>query len=288
MMPFIVDQSFRLESHEDDRGRSRGRDGIRYNGGVKSTNPTVPLSAVVITLNAEKWLESVLRPLAMCNEILVLDSGSTDRTREIAGSFGAVWREHRFDGYGPQKRRAVEMARHDWILSIDADEVLGQETAQTIAATEWDREDPRKCWKIRRRPFVGRQEIRHGHWVPDPVVRLFNRKHNNFSAAPVHESVLPTGPIDTLPGAMDHHSYEDLAGLFRADYHRLKAAEYRRVGRRIPGTLNLSARAVWAFFYSLILKRGFLDGPAGVVIALSAAVNAVLALALAGESPSDS
>ncbi|MEN8162843.1 MAG: hypothetical protein ABFS37_01830, partial [Acidobacteriota bacterium] len=135
----------------------------------------------------------------------------------------------------------------------------------------------------RRRPFVGRREIRHGHWVPDPVVRLFNRRHHTLSPAQVHESVVPTGPVDTLPGAMAHHSYDDLAAVFRADYHRLKATEYRTAGRKLPGVFNLSTRAAWAFVYSLILKRGFLDGPAGVVIALSGAVNAVLGLALAGE-----
>ena len=246
--------------------------------------PTVPVSAVLITRDAEQWLEAVLRPLAVCDEILILDSGSTDRTREIAETFGTEWHEHSFDGYGPQKRRGVELARNDWVLSIDSDEVLHKETVQAIAAIDWATADPQKCWKIRRRPFVGRREIRHGHWVPDPVVRLFNRRHYTFSPAPVHESVVPTRPAGTLPGAMAHHSYDDLAEVFRTDYHRIKAAEYRRLGRKVPGVLNLVSRAAWAFAYSLIIKRGFLDGPAGVVIALSGAVNAVLGLALAGES----
>jgi len=243
----------------------------------------VPVSAVLITRDAEQWLEAVLRPLAVCDEILILDSGSTDRTREIADAFGTQWHEHPFDGYGPQKRRAVELARHDWVLSIDADEILDEEAAQAIAKIDWQTEDPQKCWRIRRRPYVGGREIRHGHWVPDPVVRLFNRRHHSFSPAPVHESIKPTGPVVTLPGAIAHHSFDDLAAVFRADYHRLKAAEYVRTGRKIPGALNLSTRAAWAFVYSLIIKRGFLDGPAGVVVALSGAVNAVLGLALAGE-----
>ncbi len=243
----------------------------------------MPVSAVVITRDAELWLEEVLGPLAICDEILILDSGSTDRTRQIARASGARWHEQAFDGYGPQKRRAVELARNDWILSIDADEVMDKETAEAITAIDWETQDPRTCWRIRRRPFVGGREIQHGHWVPDPVVRLFNRRHHTFSPAPVHESVKPTGPVFSLPGAMAHHSYGDLAEVFRSDYHRLKAAEYRKKGRKTPGVLNLSARAAWAFFYSLILKRGFLDGPAGVVIALSGAVNAVLGLALAGE-----
>lgn len=250
---------------------------------MKQRTSTVPVSAVLITRDAEQWLETALRPLTICDEILILDSGSTDRTREIAGAFGAVWHESSFDGYGPQKRRAVELARYDWVLSIDADEVLDDETVQAITAIAWQTENPQKCWRISRRPFVGRREIRHGHWVPDPVVRLFNRRRHTFSPAPVHESVKPNGPVVTLPGAMSHHSYDDLAALFRADYQRLKAAEYRRRGRKIPGAFNLSIRAAWAFAYSLILKRGFLDGPAGVVIALSGAVNAVLGLALAGE-----
>ncbi len=257
--------------------------GIRYNGGVKQQTSTVPVSAVLITRDAEKWLEIVLRPLAICDEILILDSGSSDRTREIAGDFGAVWHEHAFDGYGVQKRRAVDLARHDWVLSVDADEVLEDETAQAIVAIAWQTENPQKCWRICRRPFVGRREIHHGHWVPDPVVRLFNRRCHTFSPAPVHESVMPTGPVVTLPGALAHHSYDDLAALFKADYHRLKAAEYVRTGRKIPGALNVSTRAAWAFVYSLVIKRGFLDGPAGVVVALSGAVNAVLGLALAGE-----
>ena len=250
---------------------------------MESERSSIPVSVVLITLDAQRRLEDVLRPLSVFDEIVILDSGSTDRTREIAEDFGVAWHEHSFDGYGPQKRRAVALARHDWILSVDADEVVTPETVEAIAARDWPSENPRACWAIRRRPFVGDREIRHGHWVPDPVVRLFNRRVHNFSPAPVHESVHPTGPVRTLPGALLHYSYDDPAALFRTDYHRLKAAEYRRTGRRTPGAVNLSIRAGWAFFHSLVLKRGVLDGPVGVVIALSAAVNAVLGLALAAE-----
>lgn len=243
----------------------------------------IPISAVLITLDAEQWLEKVLAPLEGCNEILILDSGSTDRTRAIAEGAGAVWFEQDFAGYGPQKRRAVELASHDWILSVDADEILDVETVAALQAMDWRSLDPHLCFSIRRRPFVGEREIRHGHWVPDPVVRVFNRRVHNFTDAPVHESVVATGAVRRLPGAMAHHSHQDLAEIFRLDYHRLKAAEYRRRGRRIPGVASLAFRAAWAFAYSLVLRRGMLDGRAGLVIALSAAVNAVLGLALAGE-----
>lgn len=243
-----------------------------------------PVSAVLITLNAERWLDAVLDPLSWCDEILILDSGSKDRTAEIAERHGATWHEQTFAGYGPQKRRAVELTKHNWVLSVDDDEILEPETVRALCSLDWGGLDARTCFAIRRRPFVGAREIRHGHWVPDPVVRVFNRSVHNFSDAAVHESVRTTGGVKILPGALMHRSFDDLAAIFRADYHRLKAVEYRRRERRLPNAFNLSVRAMWAFVYSLVVKRGLLDGPAGVVIALSAAVNAVLGLALAGEA----
>jgi glycosyltransferase involved in cell wall biosynthesis len=240
------------------------------------------LSAVLITNNAEEHLDRVLDALLCCGEIVVLDSGSTDRTREIALQYGASWYERPFDGYGPQKRHAVVRARYDWILAVDADEVLDDEAASALKAVDWDRQDPSLCWRLRRRPFVGRREIRFGHWNPDWVVRLFHRGHHDFSGTPVHESVTPTGQVRTLPGSLIHYSYRDLGEIFRMDYHRLKADRYLDQGRRASGP-KLAARAIWAFFYSYIVRRGFLDGPAGVVVALAGSVNAVMGLALASE-----
>lgn len=242
----------------------------------------VPISAVVITRDAEELLDRVLGALRFCSEIVVLDSGSGDRTREIALEHGANWFERTFDGYGSQKRHAVVRASFDWILSIDADEVLDDEAGSALAAMDWHCEDPSQCWRIRRRPHVGTREIRYGHWNPDWVVRLFHRTHHDFSNAPIHESVTPTGAVHTLPGSLAHHSYRDLGEVIRMDYQRLKADRYRRDGRHAGGP-TLAARATWAFFYSYVLRRGFLDGPAGVVVALAGAVNAVMGLAIASE-----
>ena len=240
------------------------------------------VSAVLITKNAEEHLDRVLDALRCCSEIVVLDSGSSDRTREIAIEHGASWFERPFDGYGPQKRHAVVRACYDWILSVDADEVLDDEAGAAVVALDWERQDPSLCWRIRRRPFVGRREIHHGHWNPDWVVRLFHRGHHDFSNVPIHESVSPTGVVRTLPGSLIHYSYRDLGEVIRMDYHRLKAERYRNEGRRASGPA-LAARATWAFFSSYVIRRGFLDGPAGVVVALAGAVNAVMGLAMASE-----
>jgi len=245
-------------------------------------NEAVPLSAVLITKDAEEHLERVLKPLRVCGEIVILDSGSADRTREIALDHGARWHEHPFDGYGSQKRRAVALAANDWIVSVDADEVLDDEAAAALLSIPWELQDPTSCWKIFRRPFVGRREIRYTHWVPDPVVRVFHRGRHDFSDAAVHETVVPTGEAHNLPGSLLHHSYRDLSEVFRMDYHCLKGARYRASGRRAVGPA-LAVRAGWRFFYSYILRRGFLEGGAGVVIALAGSVNSVMGLALASE-----
>jgi glycosyltransferase involved in cell wall biosynthesis len=241
-----------------------------------------PVSAVLITENAEEHLDRVLGALRCCDEIVVLDSGSTDRTREIASEHRANWYERPFDGYGSQKRHAVVRARFDWILAVDADEVLDEDARAAVTAIDWERQDPSLCWRLRRRPFVGRREIRYGHWNPDWVVRLFHRGHHDFSNVSIHESVAPTAAVRTLPGSLMHLSYRDVGEIIRMDYHRLKASRYRDQGRRASGP-TLAVRATWAFLYSYVIRRGFLDGPAGVVIALAGAVNAVMGLALASE-----
>jgi glycosyltransferase involved in cell wall biosynthesis len=242
----------------------------------------IPVSAVLITRDAERYLDRVLAPLAACEEILILDSGSRDRTREIAAAHGAVWHEHPFDGYGPQKQRAVALARHDWVLSVDADEILDERAAAALAAVDWACEDPVTCWSVRRRPFIGDREVRHGDWAPDCVVRIFHRGHHNVSPETVHESVRPTGPVRRLDGSMIHLTAADLAEVFRPDYYRLKAALYRQRGRRASSPL-LAARGIAAFGRSYLLRAGFLDGHAGVVVAVAAAANAVTGLALASE-----
>ena len=165
---------------------------------------------------------------------------------------------------------------------MDADEVLDETARAALRAVDWHAVSPDVCWRVRRRPFIGRREIRHGHWLPDRPVRLFNRSVHSVSDAAVHEAVHPTGPVRELPGSLLHFSYPDLAALFRPEYHRLKLTRYRATGRRASGPW-LVLRAVGVFLRSYVVRLGFLDGPAGAVVALAGAVSAVTGLAMASD-----
>jgi glycosyltransferase involved in cell wall biosynthesis len=245
---------------------------------------SVPISAVLIVLNGERHLGRVLAALRFCDEIIILDSGSTDRTHEIARAAGARVEHQAFLGYGRQKQRAVELAKHDWVLVVDDDEVLDDPARGAIERL--DLGDSSRCWRIRRRTYIGTQEVRHGIWSPDFSLRLFNRTRARFNDATVHESVQPGGAVLTLPGALHHYSYSDYADVFSrmGGYARTKAAGYRARGRRC-GALKLAARAVWSFWRSYLFKLGFLDGRAGVIVALSLAIDATCSLAMASEEP---
>ena len=243
-----------------------------------------PISAVLITLNAERHHAAVLAALSTCDEIVILDSGSTDATREIARAHGAVWGVRTFDGYGLQKCAAVAMARHDWVLLIDADETL--DATLSAALPSVDLTDPHCAYRLHRRNFVGAQEIRHGIFGNEWVVRLFNRTTANISADKVHEAVRGAKSIRDLPGSMLHASFADGADLFArmAKYASAKAATCRASGRRASALLLL-LRAAWAFFRCYVLKGGFLDGRLGVLVALSTACDAVVGLGIASELP---
>ena len=240
----------------------------------------LPISAVLIVKNGERHLDRVLAAVGFCAEILVLDSGSTDRTLEICATHQVRVEHQPFLGFGRQKRRAIELARHDWVLVIDDDEVLDYEAAITIQVLDYA--DVTRAWRIRRRTYIGAREVRFGQWSPDYSLRLFNRTHANVNERPIHEAVETPGPVLTLPGALHHYSFIDLADVFVrcGGYARAKAALYREQGRR-AGAIQLILRALWGFLRSYVVKQGFRDGSVGVVVALSVALDAVLGLAQA-------
>jgi glycosyltransferase involved in cell wall biosynthesis len=223
------------------------------------------ITTVVITHNEESNLERCLASVrAISSEIVVVDSGSTDRTREIAARHTDRVVVQEWLGYGPQKQFALEQARSPWVLSIDADEEVSPGLQEEILRLDFAREGyyvPRRVW------YMGRW-IRHGAWQPDLLLRLFRRDRARFTPDRVHESVQLEGTAGRLHGALHHYPYRDVAHhLQKMNEMTSLAAEAMFDRGRRAGWTRLVFQPAWEFARSYVLKGGFLDGPPGLVVA---------------------
>jgi glycosyltransferase involved in cell wall biosynthesis len=235
--------------------------------------PRAPVSVCIITKDEEANLPDCLASAAWADEIVVLDSGSTDRTREIAAAARARVEVHPFDGHIEQKNRALALARHDWVLCLDADERLSPELAASVQAAL---EDPRghdgfEC--ARRTWHLGRW-IRHGGWYPDTKLRLFRRSRGRWGGRNPHDHVaMDAGArVGRLEGDLLHYSYRDLsAHLRQVDFLTTIAAREKRAAGVRAGFFSLAFRPAGKFLRMYLLKAGFLDGAAGFVIAVTGA-----------------
>ena len=228
------------------------------------------LSVVIIVLNEADNLAPLLEALSWADEVLVVDSGSTDGSQQIcAGHANCRVIEQPFLGYGRQKRFGVEQARHDWILSVDADEFPDREMQGATRKLLQDGFGDRAGYYLSRRlSFLGR-EFRHGKESGHRILRLFDRRKGNYTAAVVHEKVEVTGTVDDLPGRLIHKSYRDLDDYFRKfnQYTSLMAKQMHDAGKR-TGRLGIVLRPPWVFFQYYLLRGNFLNGFAGFVYAL--------------------
>ncbi len=232
------------------------------------------LSVVVITRNEARRLPGCLRSVSFADETVVVDSGSTDDTVALARTFGArVIQTDGWPGFGPQKNRAVDAATGDWILSLDADEQVTPELAAQIrAVVAGDAAQAPAAWTVSRLSSLAGQWMRHGDWYPDPVLRLFRRGAARFSDDLVHEHVVCDGPVGHLDGHLLHDSMPTLDDCLAKlnSYSSARAAQLRRRGRR-GGLGTAIGHGAWAFLRSYLLRRGFLDGAMGFVLAVTTA-----------------
>lgn len=222
------------------------------------------LSVVLITLNAASQLDACLASAAFADELLVVDSGSTDGTVEIARARGARVVEHPWLGFGPQKQFAVKAAKHDWVLCLDADERVSEALRASIQR-ELASPGARVYAMARCNRFLGRW-LRHGEGYPDWSTRLFHRDHARWSDDPVHEKVLATGPVARLQGDLMHESAETLSRYLDKQnrYTTLAAERMAREGRR-AGAWQMVLSPVFRFIKFYLLRAGFLDGVPGLV-----------------------
>jgi glycosyltransferase involved in cell wall biosynthesis len=232
-----------------------------------------PVSAVVISFNEEDRIAACLESLRWADEIVVVDSGSTDGTRKIALGYTSKVFEIPWKGFGPQKQAAVERASHDLVFSLDCDERATPELAAEIAGVLRGGGIPR-AFSIPRRTFLGGKEIRHSGWVPDRTVRLFDRRHARFSDSAVHERVLVEGETGRLAHPILHYSFGGFSDiLLKMDrYTDLSAKEMFDSGRR-SSLPDLTIRPFLAFAKAYLLRLGFLDGFEGLEIAVAGALH---------------
>lgn len=239
------------------------------------------ISAVIVTLNEERNIARAIRSLACVDEIVVVDSGSGDRTREIAAQLGARVIEEPWRGYAAQKNFAACSACNDWILSLDADESLTPELAAEIAALNQSGTSFDGYSFPRLAHYLGRW-IHHSGWYPDRKVRLYDRRKAKWVGDYVHESVRVEGKVGELQSNLLHFTCASLSEHLRTldRYTTLAAQEVRARGKSVPIT-RLTLDPAWTFLRSYVLRRGFLDGPQGLAIAWMAALYTFLKYAKA-------
>ena len=228
------------------------------------------LSVIIITRDEEEAIGAALESAAFADEIVLVDSGSRDRTVEIARSRGArVIQTTDWPGFGAQKNRALDHATRDWVFSLDADERVTPELRAEIEAVVKGAPAEDAYDVPRLSSYCGRY-MRHGGWWPDHVTRLFRREKARFSDDLVHERLVVSGSTGRLKGHLLHEAFEDFEEVLRKvdDYSSANAQMMHARGKR--GSLaSAILHGGWAFFRTYVLRAGFLDGRHGFMLAVS-------------------
>ncbi len=240
------------------------------------------LSAVIITKNAACRLETCLSSISFCDEIVIVDSGSSDQTREIAKTFNARVIDKPWLGFGRQKQFAVDQASHDWVLCIDADEWVSPELETSIKAALAQPVAP--VYRMpRRNRFLGRW-LRHGEGYPDWSLRLFDRRSARWSDDAVHEKVLYAVTPGTLDGDLMHESAETLRDYLEKqnNYTTLAAQQLFERGQS-TNALRLLGSPLVRFVKFYVLRFGFLDGIPGFTHTIIGCMNSFVKYAKLAE-----
>ena len=226
----------------------------------------IPVSGVIIAHNSAATLADCLTSLARLDEVVVYENGSTDNTAEIAAGFPNVRLEQgEFKGFGPTKNHAASFAKHDWVLSLDSDEMASEELINEIAGLSLD--DPHALYEVDRHNYFMGEHVKHSGWGNDWLLRLYNRSCHGYNEAVVHENVIPAADarVIRLRGPLRHQAVDRISQfLVKMDaYTELRVEE----GAKGCGPLVSLLKANWAFLRSYVMQLGFLDGWRGVVIA---------------------
>ena len=231
------------------------------------------ISVTILTKNSSRYIKQVLEALEPFGEVAILDTGSTDETLEIAKNFkNVVIYKHEFEGFGKAHNLISSLATHDWILSLDSDEVVSPDFCKEVLSLTLN---PRSVYTISRHNYYRKRFIKGCGWYPDRVVRLYNRKATQFSDAFVHERVLSEGlktiSIDAPVYHYHYNSIDDFINKMQL-YSTLFAKE--KAKKKQSSLLKAISHGFFAFFKSYVLKRGILLGGEGFEISAYNAITA--------------
>jgi glycosyltransferase involved in cell wall biosynthesis len=223
------------------------------------------ISVTILVKNGERYLKRVLESLSIFEEVIVYDTGSTDKTKEIAQTFSNVKLfEGPFEGFGPTHNHISELCTHDWILSIDADEVISDRFKQNILQQKLD---PTKVYAFPYYNFYKETHIKWCGWHPEKRLRLYNRKCTRFSDSLVHEKLLHKEmEVVLLPYPVNHYTYSSLSEfLVKMERYSTLFAE-QNAGKRSSSPFIALKHSIWTFFKSYFLRWGFLGGYEGLLV----------------------
>ena len=230
-----------------------------------------PISVAIVAHNEAERIGACIDSVRWADEIIVVDAGSTDGTREICRKRGATVIRNPWQGYAAQKNFALSKASHSWILSLDADECITPELAEEILSVLSASSSAMAYRAPRKNIFFGRW-LRHGDLWPDYQIRLFRRDAGAFNGKSVHESVSVQGRVGVFSAPLEHYSYDALSGFFERQvrYARLSAEDLFAEGVR-PRMSDFCIRPLWRFFKSYVLKMGLRDGVEGFWVSVGSA-----------------
>jgi len=234
------------------------------------------LSVIIITKNEQDNIKDCLESIKWADEIIVVDSGSKDKTEEICRKYTDKFYVKDWLGFGIQKQRALDLATHEWVLSIDADErVTPRLKNEIFHKIAYDSNE--SGYLIPRLSNYLGKDIYHSGWYPDYTLRLVKKQNSRFTKDIVHEKIIVEGGVGKISSHFLHYPYKDISHHFQKInvYSSLSAKKMFDNGKRIVWPMIL-VKSIFSFFKSYVLRRGFLDGWPGVVVSISTGLSVFL------------
>lgn len=232
------------------------------------------LSVALITFNEEKNLERTLKSVVeIADEIIIVDSGSKDRTEEIAKKYGAKFYSEPWRGYGAQKNLAIDRCSGDWVLNIDADEEISKELATRIDEIKNSSDEIKRVYKVNNTSVCFGKILRHGGWSNIYKIKLFRKDAGRYNDNVVHEDFITSEKVYSLKEEMFHHSYLTM-GDYLTKFNRYTtegALDYYKKGKK-PSNFQIIFNPIFKFIKMYIFQLGFLDGIEGLMIAVDSSV----------------